>query len=72
MRTSCVAIVQRKGKWHVVLQDLIHFTTTLVADEHYDDENTAKLAATLLAKMKGLSFLHLDLPHPNQGRELAS
>jgi hypothetical protein len=67
-----VAVVQRKGKWHVVLQDLIHFTTTLVAGEDYDDESTAKLAGILFAKMKGLSFLHLDLTHPSQGKELAS
>ena len=72
MKTSCVAIVQRKGKWHVVLQDLIHFTTTLIADEDYDDESTAKLAAVLFAKMKGLSFIHVDIPYPSQGKEFVT
>ncbi len=60
MGTSNISITRSKNKWQVIRQDLISLVETEVEGESYDDEQTAKLAGIILAKIQGLSFL--DVP----------
>lgn len=57
MRTSFISTRKVQNKWQVVQQDLIELTVTAFPNEDYDDEDTAKIAGKILAKMLKISFI---------------
>jgi|GEM_PF-5221695 len=57
MSTSCISITRSGNKWRVIRQDPINLAEDPVEGESYDDEQTAKIAGIILAKMLGFSFL---------------
>lgn len=61
MRTSFISTRKIKNKWRVVQQDLIDLTVTVVPNEDYDDEDTAKIAGKILAKMLKISFIDQNI-----------
>ncbi len=57
MHTSFISTTRVNNKWQVIETNLINLTTTPVPHEDYDDEYTAKIAGTILAKIRKTSFV---------------
>ncbi|MES2198968.1 MAG: hypothetical protein V4489_02220 [Chlamydiota bacterium] len=60
MHTSFISTIRLRNKWQVIKKDLTNLTATPIPHEDYDDEQTAKIAGIILAKMLKLSFVQVN------------